>query len=302
MASSLANPLAEGVHTFAVDGCVLSYRVFGTGPVCVAHSGGPGVNWGYLRAPELERFLTMVYLEPAGTGGSDRLPSHPNGYVRVLYSRHLAALIDHLGVPRVHVLGHSYGGFVAQHHALHHPDQLAGVVLYDSAPVNGSELRDEAMRVVDGLAARHVGKPGLVAAVEAFKHGDFDDDESHLQLLRAIIPIYFADYWSDERYARMRAALDATYVSGLDEYGEPGIFDDRIALRALKVPTLVVVGRYDPICGMRWGRELHQVIPGAKLLVLERSGHFGHVEEPIRFADEVAAFVAATLPASAVGG
>lgn len=38
-------------------------------------------------------------------------------------------MIDHLAVPRVHLLGHSLGGFVAQYHALHRPDQLAGIVL-----------------------------------------------------------------------------------------------------------------------------------------------------------------------------
>jgi proline iminopeptidase len=294
MVSSLTSPLTQGVHTVKVDGRVLSYHVYGTGPVCVAHSGGPGVGWGYLRAPELERHLTMVYLEPVGTGASERLPSHPHGYGVARYSQDLAGLIEHLSVPRVHVLGHSYGGFVTQHYALTHPERLAGIVLYDTAPVYGPELRAESMRILDGLAARHAGKPGLAAALEAFKHGSITDDGSHLEVVRAILPIYLADYWSDERYARMQSALEATYVSGLDEEGQPDVFDVRDALPTLEVPTLVIVGRYDPICGVHWAEELHRLIPSSKLLVLERSGHFGHLEEPELFAGEVAAFVAAT--------
>jgi pimeloyl-ACP methyl ester carboxylesterase len=286
-----------------VDGCVLSYHVHGTGPVCVAHPGGPGIFWGYLRAPELEQRLTMVYLEPAGTGGSGRLPGHPHGYTRARYSRHLAALIDHLQVPRVHLLGHSHGGFVAQYHALHRPEQLAGVVLYDSAPVNGPELGAEAMRVIKEFAARQAGKPGLESALEAFQEiPDISNDESHVRVARAILPVYLADYWADDRrWALMQSALETTYISGLDEHGEPDVVDDRAALGALKVPTLVVVGRFDVICGMRWGEELHLLIPGSQLLVLEHSGHFGHLEEPGQFAREVAAFVTATATATPAG-
>ena len=73
MASSVTDPLTEGAHSFTVDGRALSYHVHGTGPVCVAHSGGPGINWGYLRSEELERHLTMVYVEPVGTGGATML-------------------------------------------------------------------------------------------------------------------------------------------------------------------------------------------------------------------------------------
>jgi pimeloyl-ACP methyl ester carboxylesterase len=292
--------LAEGVHTFEVDGCVLSYHVHGTGPVCVAHPGGPGIFWGYLRAPELEQRLTMVYLEPAGTGGSDRLAGHPHGYTRARYSRHLAALIDHLQVPRVHLLGHSHGGFVAQYHALHRPEQLAGVVLYDSAPVNGPGLGAEAMRAIGEFAARHAGKPGLESALGAFQEiPGISDDESHVRVARAVLPVYLADYWADDRrWALMQSALETTYISGLGEHGEPDVVDDRAALSALKVPTLVVVGRFDVMCGMRWGEELHRLIPGSQLLVLEHSGHFGHLEEPGQFAREVAAFVTATATAA----
>ena len=40
----------------------------------------------------------------------------------------------------------------------------------------------------------------------------------------------------------------------------PEVIDDRAALPNLTVPTLVVVGRYDVICGVRWAEELHMLI------------------------------------------
>lgn len=85
--------------------------------------------------------------------------------------------------------------------------------------------------------------------------------------------------------------MQATYISGLDENGHPDLFDDREALGALRVPALVVVGRHDVVCGVRWAEELHKLLHASRLQVLQHSGHFGHVEEPERFAQAISAFV-----------
>lgn len=298
MTPPVTGRLTEGAHTLEVEDAALRYHVHGTGPVCLAHPGGPGIAWEYLRAPALEKYLTMVYAEPVGTGGSGRLATHPHGYTRARYSRHLAALIDHLQVPRVHLLGHSHGGFVAQYHALHRPDQLAGIVLYESAPVTGPEHAAEAMRAVGEFAARHAGHPGLPGVLGTFEAiGAISSDEEMVAAARGVLPAYIASYWADApRWEPLRASLRATYISGLDERGEPDVVDDRDSLAALDVATLVVAGRFDVVCGVRWAQELHRLIPGSQLLILEHSGHFGHLEEPDRFADQVAAFVAATVP------
>ncbi|MEU2133206.1 alpha/beta hydrolase [Streptomyces sp. NPDC018352] len=286
-------PLGEGLHTLEVAGLALRYHVHGTGPVCVAHPGGPGIAWEYLRAEELEKRLTMVYLEPAGTGDSDRLPTHPHGYTRALYSHHLAALIDHLPVGRPHLLGHSHGGFVAQYHAVHHPDQLAGVVLYESAPGNGPEFGEEMIRRVGEFAARQATRPEVQAVMDAFASiPAIADDAAMMAAAKGVLPAYVADYWADApRWSRLQDALRATYISGLDRNGAPDPFDDREALGALKVPVLVVAGRHDEVCGVRWSQELHELLPTSRLLLLEHSGHFGHLEEPKEFAREIASFV-----------
>ncbi|MFF7215207.1 alpha/beta fold hydrolase [Streptomyces sp. NPDC008238] len=297
MSTSATHPLSPGTHTLEVDGVVQRYHVHGTGtgPVCIAHSGGPGVFWEYLRMPEVERHLTVVYPEPVGTGGSGRLPSHPHGYTRELYSRFLDALVDHLGAPRVYLLGHSHGGFVVQYHALRRPARVAGVVLYDSSPVTGPELGAEAARKVAEFAARNAGHPGLPEALGALQGvSAISDDAGMTAALKGLLPAYFADYWArEEEFAPLRAAVTGTYISGLDTGLVPDVIDDRGQLGALTVPALVVVGRYDVICGVRWADELHGLIPRSELLVLEDSGHFGHLEEPGRFAEAVVGFVTA---------
>ncbi|MGW1781875.1 alpha/beta fold hydrolase [Streptomyces sp. NPDC002143] len=292
MTTASTDPLAVGTHAVEIDGVVQRYHVHGTGPVCIAHSGGPGIFWEYLRMPALERHLTVVYPEPIGSGASGRLPSHPNGYTRPRYSRFLDALIVHLGVPEVHLLGHSHGGFVAQYHALHRPERIAGVILYESSPVTGPEHAAETMRQVELFAARNADHPELPEILAAFQMiPTISDDAQQTAVAKGLFPAYFADYWGrEEEFAALRASLKATHISWLDENLSPSVVDDRANLGSLTVPALVVVGRHDFICGVRWAGELHGLIPGSELLILENSGHFGHLEEPEAFARAVARF------------
>ncbi|MFI9510196.1 alpha/beta fold hydrolase [Nocardia sp. NPDC052566] len=287
--------LAPGVHTVDSDGIAQRYHVYGHGPVCIAHPGGPGIFWEYLRMPALEEHLTMVYVEALGTGESGRLPTHPHGYTRERYSLALQRLIDHLGVPEVYLLGHSHGAFVAAYHALHRPAGLAGVILYEGAPVTGPEHGAEAARRIQEFAAAHADRPELDEVLAVFAAmQNITSDEQTVAVARGILPSYFADYWGDEqRWAPFRESIRASYISGLDADLSPDLIDDRADLPGLKVPALVVVGLFDVICGPRWGRELHELIPNSRLLLLEHSGHMGHLEEPRRFAEAVLEFVAA---------
>lgn len=61
-------------------------------------------------------------------------------------------------------------------------------------------------------------------------------------------------------------------------------------LATISVPALVLVGRYDVICGVHWVEALHDGIAGSRLVIFERSGHFGHLEEPAAFAGAVVEF------------
>ncbi|MFJ1767145.1 alpha/beta fold hydrolase [Amycolatopsis sp. NPDC088138] len=276
-----------------VDGTTVNYHITGEGPVCLVHPGGPGFAWRYLRAPALEEHLTTVYLEPIGTGGSGRLPAHPHGYTRERYARAVEAVLDDLGVAKAALLGHSHGGFVAQYCALHLADRLSGVVLYESAPALGPDHFAEADRNLTEFARRHHGHPGVDAVVEAWRSiPEVADDEGFTAVARALLPVYFADFWGRaEEFFGFAHAVAGSYVSGLDEHGVPDRIDDRDALGSITVDTLVIVGRHDFICGPRWAEDLRTGIPGARLVVLERSGHFGHLEQPAEFARAVTDFV-----------
>jgi proline iminopeptidase len=72
-----------------------------------------------------------------------------------------------------------------------------------------------------------------------------------------------------------------------------GTFDVRARLDDIAARTLILVGRYDFICGPRWARELHRGIAGSELVEFQGSAHFPHLEEPEAFTRAVAGFVAA---------
>lgn len=84
-------------RTVVVDGVRQVYRVEGRGPVCLVHPGGPGVHPEYLRMPALEGGLTLVYLDPVGSGDSGLLPD--GDYSMSRYARFAEAVLDDLGAP-----------------------------------------------------------------------------------------------------------------------------------------------------------------------------------------------------------
>jgi pimeloyl-ACP methyl ester carboxylesterase len=115
------------------------------------------------------------------------------------------------------------------------------------------------------------------------------DDETLTRLLKELFPAYFADYFG-------RQAEFEPLLAGLRAWCEPlrregPSFDVTGELEELAAAALVVAGRHDFICGPRWTRLLLEALPHAESVVLERSGHFGHLEEPELFARPVADFI-----------
>ncbi|MGW3635374.1 alpha/beta fold hydrolase [Streptomyces sp. NPDC005122] len=280
---------ADAPRTLVVDGVRQSYRVTGTGPLCLVHSGGPGVHPEYLRMPDLENGLTMVYIDPVGSGDSDLLPD--GDYSMSRYADFAAAVLDDIGAATAFFLGHSHGGFVGLQLGLDHPDRLDGLVLYDTAPLNGRELRETATVAMEAFVRRWPDRP---EAGEASRVWDavnetgtqrVTDDDSYAAYLRGILPAYFADH--RETAARGSLDLRGTY----DSNRRPSDWDVRDRLGAINAPTLVIVGTHDFICPPKWARQMYDAMPGAHLCELKGSGHFGHIEEPDRFATAVLDFV-----------
>ncbi|MEU8656234.1 alpha/beta fold hydrolase [Actinoplanes philippinensis] len=271
-----------GTHFVTVGGTRLAYHVAGSGPVMIAHPGGPGVEYSYLRVPQLEKTFTMVYVEPAGTGASDPLPEHAT-YAGT-YADLLHGLVEHLGVPAVHLLGHSHGGVVAQRYALRHPDRVAGLVLYSSTPVTDAAFWAEGARQGAAYPRRHPEIPEAAAAAAALEEPLAEQTEAAKSAwMSAVLPVYFADFWG--RRAEFEPLRDG--IRSWPVNFDSTAVDFRPGLPEITAPTLVVTGRHDFICGPGWAAMLHDGIARSRLVILPESGHFGHLEEPEAFAAAV---------------
>jgi proline iminopeptidase len=280
------NILQPGHHMVDVAGLAQSCHVAGSGPVCVVHPGGPGIDWAYLRMPRLEAFMTMVYLEPIGTGLSGRLATHPQGYTVERYSAQLDGFLEALDLGHVFLLGHSHGGFVAQHHALAHPERLRGLILYDSAAVTGPAFMQAADAAVRQAASAYEDRDLAAEVLAAWASiPSIRDDASYTAAMRGLLPAYFADPLSPA-IATLRDGLTASFV-----VGDNAPIDVRETLRDLHLPTLVIVGTQDFICGEACGDVLQQVIPTLERVDIPDAGHFAHIEQADDFAASVRAFV-----------
>ncbi|MEU5028132.1 alpha/beta fold hydrolase [Streptomyces milbemycinicus] len=122
------------LDTVEVDGIELAYRVWGereAPPVLLlAGLGGDGVDW--LRiAPELARTRRVYALDLRGHGASD----WPGDYALERMSDDIVGFLAALGLPRVSVVGHSYGGVVGYLLAQRHPDLVERLVIEDAPPL-----------------------------------------------------------------------------------------------------------------------------------------------------------------------
>ncbi len=107
-----------------------STSVGGGLPLVMLHGGGPGAsawsNFGRALPHFADSFRTLLIDQP-GFGGSDK-PAVVGNYYRFA-ADHIAALLDELGVERIHLLGNSLGGGTAMRFALSYPERVGRLVL-----------------------------------------------------------------------------------------------------------------------------------------------------------------------------
>ena len=115
------------------DGLPIAYELTGSGDplMLVAGTGYPGATWHPDLVDRLAAGHRVVTFDHRGTGGT---PSTPGRYSTRLFAADGLALLDVLGLPPTHVVGHSMGGRVAQWMALDRPDRVSSLVLAASGP------------------------------------------------------------------------------------------------------------------------------------------------------------------------
>ena len=146
----------QGFETwYRVVGDLADHSTEAPAPVVVLH-GGPGGTHDYLvsMADLANQGRAVIFYDQLGNGRSTHLPDRGADFWTVqLFVEELANLLQHLGIAgRYHVLGQSWGGFLAQEHALTQPVGLQSLVISNSAAsfpafVREADRRSEERRV-----------------------------------------------------------------------------------------------------------------------------------------------------------
>jgi proline iminopeptidase len=269
----------------------------GSGPPIVVLHGGPDFDHWYLR-PELDRLaesFRLIYYDQRGRGRSAAGVRASDVSIESELAD-LDALRHSLGLPRVAVLGHSWGGLLAMEYATRFPERVSHLILMNSAPASAADwaLLREAVR-----AARSPGdlaRMQHIAASPSYQDGEPGSDTEYYRIhfipavrdpaLRELIVARLRTHFSAETVRLARAIEDRLYAATAGRTG----YDLLPRLGRFRAPTLVLHGRTDVIPVDPMAR-IAAAIPGARFVVLADCGHFAFAEDP----DAVYAQVSALL-------
>jgi pimeloyl-ACP methyl ester carboxylesterase len=193
----------------------------------------------------------------------------------------LVELLDHLRIARAHVVGVSFGGYVALQLALRHPGRVDRLVLVDAAGLRPTE-REQRTISAHFFDEVDVARVLIPPDIDTLRHflGRMFYRPRYLPdfVLREIL---VKEFWNQkelkQRIARRLLAPD-------------GLLSPE-ALGQVRSPTLLVWGRHDPLLLPEIGRRMAAAIRGSHIEWLEESSHTGMIEEPWRFNRLVIAFL-----------
>jgi proline iminopeptidase len=265
-----------------VDGYKVIAYSFGSGDETVfCLNGGPGLPCDYLREAHsclVDKGYRVVAFDQLGTGASDR-PDDAGLWTIGRYVEETETVRKALGLGKVHMLGHSWGGWLAIDYALTYPGKPADADprrhrRRHAASDPGTRAVARSARTGNGVddaearGAGHLRPPGIPGC------------RDHPELPPCLPPAGMAgagarslDDWNMGPYATMQGPNEFLYIGNLKDW-------NRIPdLPRVTVPTLITTGEHDeltPACALR----MKLALPNAELKVFANASHMPFYENP----------------------
>lgn len=246
-----------------LNGVDLHYRVDGSGPPLVLLAGmlSDGMSWAPLVPALAERF-TLIRPDNRTTGQT-RPPEAPAGLAE--WAGDVVALLDHLGIDRAHVAGHSLGGMIGLHLAAMAPARVGRLAMLASAPV----AMGRNLALFRHLLA--LRGPGMAPDL----------------WLRGLFPWLFAPALYDDP-----AAVEAAVAQSLAYAHTPGpqamarqidalaSVAATLTLPASPPPTLALLAGRDLLIPADAARAALAALPGVRIAEIPGAGHSIHWDAP----------------------
>ncbi len=258
----------------------------GPAPLITLH-GGPGATHDYLLSMTdlASDGRAVVHYDQLGNGLSTHLPERGAEFWTVdLFVRELTNLVAALGIGDHHILGQSWGGFLAQEYALTAPAGLRSLVLADTAASFPDFVRECNLLRADL-------PPEVEATLQRHEAAGTTDDPAYAEACEVFYRRHVCrlDEWPSEVTESFgwidRDPTVYHTMNGPSEFHVIGSIRDWQAadrLNQISVPTLLVSGRYDEATPALQ-RTLLEGIAGSTWVQFDESSHMPHVEERERY-------------------
>lgn len=249
-------------------------------PILTLH--GPGVDHNMLRPwlDPLGAVNELIYYDQRGCGRSRR--EDLSGMTDRTWVEDADAVRDALGLDRVFVFGHSYGGCLALEYALMYPQRVRGLMVCGAAPAF-----DYPDAIIANAKAR--ATPEQLNAIMNGFAAPAEDDAVLREWWMRVLPVYFHRY--DPEIAATLASRIGYSAAAFNQvvFHCLPAFNTLDRLHAIQTPALILTGASDWITPPDYGASrLAAGITGASLSIFPESGHFPFIEEPDRFLSVVA--------------
>lgn len=255
--------LGRQTVSLAFDRC----GVAGGPTVVLLHSVGLDRSFWEPVAGELDQRFNTVRVDLRGHGDS---PSPPGPWRLEELADDVAEVLRELGTDRAHVVGQSFGGLVAQHVAIRHPDLVMRLVLSGTSCTT-SQAERETFYDRARVAEAHGMEPVAKAAIARW----FTDAGMALPVV-------------DRAYRRLLADDPASWAKTFHAIAGHNVLP---ALRSVGARTLILTGDADVATPPHFAEEMVAALPNGELKILAGVPHMGYLEAPQLFARIIGDFL-----------
>ena len=294
-------PIDEGYVD--ANGVLIYYKAFGTGePLFIVH-GGPGASHDYFlpHLIPLARTNRLIFIDERGSGRSEKLDDVKQYTVENMVED-VEAVRQQLHLGKINLLGHSFGGVLAQAYALKYQQNLKHLVLastfHSTKALNAyfvtmkSRMPEELRNRIDTME-----KAGLFGQGKDYHKGRYTED----YMIAAWGEGYFPYLYQRKPDANFDPVGNGVmswdlYREMWGSHGEYVVDGNLVSveyadrLPSIKVPTLITVGDHDET-DPAIANAMHELIHGSKLVVIPDAGHMNFVDQPVIFRKAIDDFV-----------
>jgi len=302
-AASASNvyPVQEGFVD--AHGVMIYYKMLGRGaPLMIVH-GGPGASHDYFLPYllPLARDNKVVFIDERGSGRSQKLED-PSGYTVENMVEDVESVRQALGLGKISLLGHSYGGALAQAYALKYQANLTHLIL-GSTWSSSKALNEIFVKMKQSMSPELRERIDKLEAAGLFGHGkDYEKNRyTNDYMVAAWGEGYFPYLYQNHPDANYDPVDNGKMAWDLyrEMWGEHGEFiidgnlksveyTDRLA--SIKVPTLILVGDHDE-ADPSLAQAMHGKITGSKIVIFPKAGHMTFVDDTGMFIQTVDDFL-----------